>query len=165
MRYVASSISVSSMKVADLGIKTRFPFKGGARVREKSRGVFLSGNDPGEDRYTLLFRGSERNLNALLYQGVSPSALVSVCGHKGHGLQTVNNPYWSKESPADKAAGIRVRKAYFCKCPGLHRTTEADRPGRRVVSQILCKHQIAVKNRAKISGLAERRMPPTLPTE
>ena len=34
-----------------------------------------------------------------------------------------------------------------------------------VASQILCKPQIAVKNRAKVYGLAGRRIPPALPTE
>ena len=35
----------------------------------------------------------------------------------------------------------------------------------QVASQILCKLQIAVKNRAKVYGLAGRPVPPALPTE
>ena len=34
-----------------------------------------------------------------------------------------------------------------------------------VASQILCKHQIVAKNRAKVYGLAGRLLPPALPTE
>ena len=47
----------------------------------------------------------------------------------------------------------------------LYDTGTGTRCKKGVASQILCKLQIAVKNRAKVYGLAGRPVPPALPTE